>query len=407
VILLRLAWRNIFRNTRRTVLSGIAIGIGLAVMIFGDAFLTGMSESMIRTSTDTFAGQGQIHARGFRDTFEVERTVKNLQVVVDGLKKEERIQAFSLRTQSFAMLASAANVASIMLYGIDPARERDISKIDEAITEGRYLGDSNTQQILIGSKTAEVLEVGIGDRVVVTAARAGTGELSQEMLRVGGIFHFGIQELDSAVAFIGLKKSQEILGLGQNVHEIALRFHRLEDAGNRSLAFWRRYSRDGNEAIGWKDILPQMEAVLKMSTLSKAITASIIFGIVGLTIMNTLFMSLYERMFEFGVLRAIGTRPLRMALMILLEGGSLAIISIVIGSAVGFLFSWVFSVYGIDYRGIEFAGTTINELIYPVMNIRQYLLNPLYVLLFTLVAALYPAYYAARLTPSKAMKRSL
>lgn len=122
--------------------------------------------------------------------------------------------------------------------------------------------------------------------------------------------------------------------------------------------------------------------------------------------MNTLFMSLYERMFEFGVLRAIGTRPLRMALMILLEGGCLAIISIIIGSAIGFFFSWLFSVYGIDYRGIEFAGTTINELIYPVMNVRQYLLNPLYVLFFTLVAALYPAWYAARLTPAKAMKRS-
>jgi len=406
VILLRLAWRNIFRNTRRTILSGIAIGIGLAVMIFGDAFMTGINESMIRTATDTFAGQGQIHARGFRDTLEVEQTINNLQWVVDGLNKEERIQVFSLRTESFAMLASAANVTSIMLYGIDPAQERDISKIDEAITEGRYLGGSNTEQILIGSKTAEVLEVGIGDRVVVTVAQAGTGDLSQEMLRVSGIFRFGIQELDSAVAFIGLKKSQEILGLGQGVHEIALRFHNLEDAGNRSLGFWKRYSRYGNEAIGWKDIMPQMEAVLEMATLSKVITASIIFGIVGLTIMNTLFMSLYERMFEFGVLRAIGTRPLRIALMILLEGGCLAIISIIIGSAIGFFFSWLFSVYGIDYRGIEFAGTTINELIYPVMNVRQYLLNPLYVLFFTLVAALYPAYYAARLTPAKAMKRS-
>ena len=135
MILLKLAWRNIFRNTRRTILSGIAIGIGLAVMIFGDAFMTGINESMIRTSTDTFAGQGQIHAQGFRDTLEVEKTINNLQWVVDGLKKEERIQAFSLRTESFAMLASAANVTSIMLYGIDPAQERDISKIDEAITD--------------------------------------------------------------------------------------------------------------------------------------------------------------------------------------------------------------------------------------------------------------------------------
>ncbi len=406
MILLRLAWRNIFRNKRRTILSGIAIGIGLGVMIFGDAFMIGMFESMIRSATDSFIGQGQIHADGFRDTLEVEKTVNNLQRVVDGLKNEKRIKNFSLRTQSFAMLTSAANVTSIMLYGIDPVHEKDISEIDEAIKEGTYPGDSDMQQILIGSKTAATLEAGIGDRLVVTVAQAGTGDLSQEMFRVSGIFHFGIQEMDGAMVFIDLKKSQEILGLGQDVHEIALRFHDLKDAGDRSLNFWKKYSQNGNEAIGWKDIMPQMEALLKMSDLSKAITAIIIFSIVGLTIMNTLFMSLYERMFEFGVLRAIGTRPLRMALMILLEGGSLAVISIIIGNAIGFFFSYLFSVYGIDYRGIEFAGTTINELIYPVMNTRQYLLNPLYVFLFTLIAAIYPAYYTARLTPAKAMKRS-
>jgi len=406
MILLRLAWRNIFRNKRRTILSGIAIGIGLGVMIFGDAFMIGMFENMIRSATDSFIGQGQIHADGFRDTLEVEKTVNNLQKVVDSLKNEKRIKKFSLRTQSFAMLTSAANVSSIMLYGIDPAHEKDISEIDEAIKEGTYLGDSDMQQILIGSKTAATLEAGIGDRLVITVAQAGTGNLSQEMFRVSGIFHFGIQEMDSAMAFIDLKKSQEILGLGQDVHEIALRFYDLKDAGDRSLDFWKKYSQNGNEAIGWKDIMPQMEALLKMSALSKAITAIIIFSIVGLTIMNTLFMSLYERMFEFGVLRAIGTRPLGMALMILLEGGSLAVISIIIGSAIGFFFSYLFSVYGIDYRGIEFAGTTINELIYPVMNTRQYLLNPLYVFLFTLIAAIYPAYYTARLTPAKAMKRS-
>ncbi len=406
MILLRLAWRNIFRNKRRTILSGIAIGIGLGVMIFGDAFMIGMFESMIRSATDSFIGQGQIHADGFRDTLEVEKTVNNLQRVVDGLKNEKRIKNFSLRTQSFAMLTSAANVTSIMLYGIDPVHEKDISEIDEAIKEGTYPGDSDMQQILIGSKTAATLEAGIGDRLVVTVAQAGTGDLSQEMFRVSGIFHFGIQEMDGAMVFIDLKKSQEILGLGQDVHEIALRFHDLKDAGDRSLNFWKKYSQNGNEAIGWKDIMPQMEALLKMSDLSKAITAIIIFSIVGLTIMNTLFMSLYERMFEFGVLRAIGTRPLRMALMILLEGGYLAVISIIIGNAIGFFFSYLFSVYGIDYRGIEFAGTTINELIYPVMNTRQYLLNPLYVFLFTLIAAIYPAYYTARLTPAKAMKRS-
>lgn len=406
-MLLKLAWRNVLRNKRRTVLSGLAVGIGLAAMIFVDGLYKGMLESMIRTATDTFLGQAQIHAEGFRNTLEVEKTINRSEDIMKSLRSESLISGFSPRTVSFGMLSSAGGVNSVVLYGIQPETEKHISMLDEALRSGDYLDPEGMGQILIGSKTAETLEVETGDRVVLTVAQAGSGEISQDMFRVSGIFHLGIREADRGMAFINIRQSRDLLALGQAAHEITLKFRDINDAGDRSLTFWRRYSQAGNEAVGWRDLVPQLDSVIGMTEISNVIISLMVFGIVAITIMNSLFMSLYERMFEFGVLRAVGTRPVNMAIIIFLEAASLSLISIFLGLVLGLTVMQIFSVYGINYKGIEFAGVTITELIYPVMALRQFTLFPLLIFVFSLIAAIYPAVFAAKLTPARAMQRSM
>jgi ABC-type lipoprotein release transport system permease subunit len=407
ILLLKLAWRNVLRNKRRTVLSGIAVGICLASLIFVDALFIGMTESMIVMATDTFLGQGQIHAQGFRSAMEAEKTINGAEKILKGLKNENDVSDFAPRTIAFGMISSAANVNAVMLNGIDPTLEQNLSKLDEAIREGSYLKPDGKRQILIGSKLAETLEVGLDDKVVITVAQADTGELSQEMFRVSGIFHYGIREVDGGAAYINLGKSQELLGLGNRIHEIALRFRSIEIAGDRSLKFWADYSKNSNEALGWKDIVPQLENIIELTDFSTFISLALIFAIVAIIIMNTLFMSLYERMFEFGVLRAIGTRPYKMASIIILEAASISIISIIIGAFTGALFTGYYSIHGIDYTGIEFAGVTLRELLYPVFSLSQFTVFPVLIFAFSVIAALYPAVFAAKLTPAKAMQKSL
>ena len=406
-LLFKLAWRNVLRNKRRTVLSGIAVGIGLASLMFVDGLYVGMLESMIRTATDTFLGQGQVHAQGFRDTLEVDKTINNSEAFMKSLETENLVSDFSPRTVSFGMLSSASGVNSVLLYGIEPDTERHISMIDEAVRQGNYLTPPGTGQILIGSKAAETLEVETGDRLVLTMAQAGTGELSQDMFRVTGIFHMGIREIDSDMAFINIKQAQELLALDRDVHEISLKFNDINDAGDRSLEFWEKYSEQDNEALGWKDLVPQLDSVIGMTDISNLIITSLVFAIVAVIIMNTLFMSLYERMFEFGVLRAVGTRPVNMALIIFFEATSLSLISIIIGLGIGYVFMYIFSVYGINYKGIEFAGVTITELIYPVVRPRQFTVFPVLIFIFSFIAAIYPAVFAAKLTPARAMQKSM
>ncbi|MBU0479957.1 MAG: ABC transporter permease [Proteobacteria bacterium] len=406
-MLLKLAWRNMFRNKRRTFLSGLAVGMGLASMIFVFGVYDGMLKSMIRTATDSFLGEGQIHALGFRDTNEVELTIKDFQGVMQSLEMEEVIERFTPRTITIGMLTSPSDVATALVYGIDPVSEPPLSRLDEAMREGKYLQNDDLRGILVGSKAAENLEIGIGDRVVLTAARAGTGELAQELFRVRGIFHYDIKEADSGMMYIHIDKAREMLGIGPTAHEIALKFTDIELAGDRSLPFWTRCTTGGNEALGWNDIVPQLDSVVAMTDIGAFIIGILVFCIVALTIMNTLFMSLYERMYEFGVLRAIGTRPLSMAGLILFEALLLGVVSSIIGAALGLLLTGYFNIYGIDYRGIEFASVTFTELLYPTIIPRHYLTVPLLILGFAGIAALYPAWFAARLKPAETMRRSL
>ena len=413
-ILIKLAWRNIFRNKRRTIIAGIAIGIGLAALIFVDALWIGMERNMIKAATASFLGDGQIHREGFRETQEVEKTINDLGALTSSLEQEAIVAHFTRRTLAFGMITSPANVGAINLMGIHPPTEKYLSQIDDAIIEGTYFEGNSERDIVIGKKLAETLEVEMDSRVVVTVAQVGSGrrvpsdsgDFSQEMFRISGIYHLADQEMNSGMAFVRLEKAQQMLALGNGVHEIAIKFTDTKYGQDKDLPFWAQYSKHGNQASSWTEILPQLEAAFEVVKFSRYIMGVILFGVVVFGIVNTLFMSLYERMFEFGVLRAIGTRPSGMAQLILFEAGALAILSIVFGVMLGFVVTYFFTIVGLDYTGIEMMGVTIQELIYPIMKPEQFVFYPIWVFVFTIITGLYPAWYAAKMSPADAMRRS-
>ncbi len=403
---IKLASRNIFRNKRRTFIAGTAIGIGLAALIFTDALVIGMENNMIASATESFMGEGQIHRKGFRESYDVEETIVGPDKIMQQLGQEPMVTHFTARTLSFAMMTSPANVSSVTMVGIDPATERHLSQIDEAMIRGEYFSGDNVRDIVIGDKLAEILEADIGSRVVLTVAQAHTGDLAQEMFRVSGIYHFNIREMDLAMAFIRLPKAQQMLNLDHGVHEIAILFKNETFGRNPDNPFWARYSQNGNEAVPWTVLMPMLAKSIEVSQFATFLVGVILFGVVALGIVNTLFMSMHERMFEFGVLRAVGTRAMAMARLIVIEAGTLAALSIVLGAIMGLIVTAIVMHTGINYTGIEFAGVTFRKLLYPVLTVKQFILYPAIVFVFTLLVALYPAAYAARLSPSKAMRRS-
>lgn len=404
---IKLAWRNLFRNKRRTIIASIAIGIGLAALMFTDAVMVGMKDNMIRSATSSFLGEAQIHAKGFRDTQEVDLTIKGLEGVKHTLDQSDVVTEYACRTTTFSMITSPANVSSIVLFGIEPEKEKILSEIDDAIGMGEFFGGDNERDIVIGKKLAATLEVGLGDRVVVTVSQSKTGEIFQEMFRVSGIYFFNIKEMDTGMAFVRLKKAQEMLALGAEVHEIAVKFKDLRLASNDKLAFWSDFGDQQNEVASWVVLLPQLKAVFDMTGISLLLMGIILFAVVTFGIINTLFMSLYERMFEFGVIRAVGTRPSGVRKLVIYEAGALAFISNVMGVLLGLGITSLFMKVGIDYTGIEFAGTTITKMLYPVMKVHQFIVYPVSVFLFTLIVGLYPAMVAGKMKVAEALRKSL
>jgi len=404
---LKLAWRNIFRNKRRTIIASIAIGIGLASLIFFDALLIGMKDNLIKSATSTFLGEAQIHRNEFRETQEANLTIVKSEGIIKSLGKEEIVEAFTPRTLSFGMLSSPANVNAVVLAGIEPETEKALSKIDDTIIAGDFFKSNNKREIIIGNKLAETLEVSLGDRVVVTVSQIGSGDLSQEMFRISGIYRFNIKEMDSGMAFIRLPKAQEMLGLEGQIHEIAIKFKKLEYASQAELPFWKKYAKNDNEAAGWLEIMPQMKAVFDMTSISRFVMIFILFVVVLFGIINTLFMSLYERMFEFGVLRAIGTRPSGARKLMLFEAGALGILSITIGVILGLAICLISAQIGFNWQGLELAGASIQEVLYPVIQLKQYIFYPLSIFIFTLIIGLYPAYIAGKMNVADALRKSL
>lgn len=406
-IYIKLAFRNLLRNKRRSFIAGTGIGIGLASMIFMDALIIGMERNMVETATATFLGDGQIQREGLRDTMQAELTINRLDHVIENLKQEEVVKRFSVRTMAFGTIASPANFGSVEIVGIDPEFEKDISEVDEAIIEGSYFEGDNARDIVIGVKLADLLEVDLGDRLVGTVAQAETGDLSQELFRVSGIFSFNITEMDRGMVFVRLSKAREMLGIGNDAQAIVLDLDDPNIGLDDGFYLWQKYSADGNECFGWTQILPQVKTAFELSRFSTYILGLVLFGIVALGIINTLFMSLYERMFEFGVLRAIGTRPFGIGQMIVYEAAALAVLSIVLGSILGLIITYITALFGIDFRGIEYVGVTFRRLLYPILTVRQFIEYPLWVFVFTTLVGLYPARYAAKLLPAEAMRRSL
>ncbi len=403
---LKLAWRNLFRNTRRTVLTCILISSSLIVLILVDGIMIGMVDLMIGGITQTLEGEAQVNRKGFRDNLEAELYLDNPDEILATLEAAPGLSGYAPRVMVGSMIASPYNTTAGLIYGVDAESEVAVSKIKEAVYEGSYLTGKD-REILIGIDMADLLEVELGDRIVITAAAVDTNEIMQELFRVSGFTEFGPDELDESFVFINLSQAQRLLGMENRLHQIAIRFENPEDPRNSDLPLFKKLSDGEVEALGWLDLQPGIGAMLEMTRYATAIVGVVLFLLASLGVINSMFMSIYERIYEFGVAKAIGTTPLQIIFLVLFEALFLALISCVFGIVLGYLFSTYFAEYGVPMGEFEFSGVVMDGNIYTVLAWYQFVTFPIYVTLLTLIAAIYPAVFASRIVPTQALQRAL
>ena len=417
MLILTLAIRNLFRNTRRTLLTILLIATSLSALILTDALSRGMTQTMVENLTHTLAGEAQIHRRGFRDNFSTDLYIADVEPIGNRLSHDSRIAAYANRVISGGMISSTYNISAGLIYGVDATAERQVSKLEQAVTRGNYLSGSDhllisdasqasAAEIMIGEPLADLLEVGLGDRIVITLAAADTGELAQALFRVSGIFLFGTREIDENLVFINLTQARKLLEI-QGSHEIAVRFNEPDNNSATIASALQHFNTPSIEALGWRALNPEIDAMLDMTGYSTLIVGTILFLLASLGVINAMFMSIYERIYEFGVAKAIGTRPSQLFVLIMTEALLLALISCLIGMLLAAATCLWFAETGIPLGDMEISGVAMSDNIPTVMAWSQFTSLPLYVLALIMVAALYPARFAARITPTDALHRSL
>ncbi len=400
---IKIAWRNIWRHKRRSMIIISSIVIGIIAMMLNDSVGRGMMEQMLERLIVAHVSHIQIHDEGFENDNDVHKTVPEHHKIESILSTAPYIKHYSKRVSVFGLLSSANASAGAAIIGIQPDKERNITDIHSKIISGKYLS-GNPHEIVIGVKIAEKLEVEIGDKVVSVASDIN-GNVSNELFRVVGIYKTSDDNFDKTYIYIPIETAQQMLGIGDGVHEFAMittnsklvpqykdKLSKAIDGKYEILTFWEKMPM----MLSWIDMYDQMIIIIYL-----IIGFAVLFGIV-----NIMLMAVFERVHEFGVLMSIGMKRTKVFTMVLQEAFMLGFVGTVIGFVLGMVIYYPLSVYGIDFSiyAESLSSYGLGSILYPKMTIEVVLYSFLTMPIVTVVGAIYPAMKAIRLQPTEAMR---
>jgi len=403
----KMAWRNIWRNPRRTVLTLCAIAFASLLLIFMLSFQFGSYETMINSAVKIHTGHLQIQTAGYHDKKSIRLLVPQPAVIGNILAKIPQVDAFAFRAEAFSLASSQKRTYGVLVTGIDPQREAKVSKLKKLIRKGKYLAPGDYDQALVGQLLANNLKVRIGEELTLLG-QGRDGSVAATVVKVKGIYRSGLDVFDRASIQIPLDTFQDVFNMEGAVHVVvavgkslsqvsrikALALKGLSSAGLRSM-----------RVLDWEALMPGLREAIEMDLVSGLIFYGLLIIVVAFSILNTFLMAIFERTREFGVLMAIGTTPRRLTKLLLIESMSITILGIVAGIVSGILVTYYFQVHGIDVSGSSdlLGQFGISGRMYPKLSGPSILIGPGMILIVTFLAALYPALKVRGLRPVEAM----
>jgi ABC-type lipoprotein release transport system permease subunit len=400
----QLGWRNIWRNPRRTTVIMLAVIIGVWSMIFLGALMRGMIEDMIKNGITTLTGHIQVHHKGYRDDPVIQNSIMDPDTIESVL---ERVlppgTRWTRRVRVNAIASNARHSDGVTLVGINPETEAKVSFIGQAVTQGRYLKPVDKNGIVVGRALVEKFETRLGHRLVLMS-QDRDGQIASRAFRIVGVFRAEMEATEKQFVFVTISAAQDMLKLKEGISEVSIILPDQREAARVANQI-RTALPPTYEVHSWRELLPLLAAYLRLFNGFLWLWYLVVFIAMGFGIVNTMLMAVFERIREFGLLKALGMRPWWIIKEVLAESFFLLVMGMAIGNTLGLSSVLVLSGRGIDLTalaaGTEFFGMT--RVIYPAVSGIDVAMANLMVFILGLLVSVYPAAKAARFTPVEAL----
>ena len=414
--LFQLAWRNLWRNPRRTFIAMAAIALGYAMLLFVACLMAGLRWQMIENGTRLVLSEIQVHAPGYYPNRSIQKTLggakgTDVGALLGAITADPRVYATAPRVYGYGLAsASHGSSAGVALMGVVPDQEAKITVLNTQIVKGSYLTKLQNK-VVVGDKLASVIGVGVGSEIVLLT-QAVDGSMGNDLYTVEGIFHTGLDVMDRNLVLMPLSSLQDLLHLPPGrVHEVGIKLYDITEATTVAAALQTRLSKTlPVQVSAWPELAPDLADYVQFNHGVTFVLFFIFFLLAVIGIMNTMLMAVFERTRELGMLMALGMRPVQVIGLIMAEAAGLAAASLVLGAAIGAPLLWYLQEHGLDLGGatgevVSVAGVVVGHLWYGRQDFSAYAQAAVGLAVTALVSALYPAWRAAHFRPTEAIRK--
>jgi ABC-type lipoprotein release transport system permease subunit len=402
---LKLAWRNAWRNWRRTSIAVVAIVLGLVLLLFFDGFIKGSDQAIFGNAVRLYGGNVQAHAPGYRE--KASRLpllpMESAEAVVEAATAEPQVVAAAKRINTGGIVSSREGAFPVIITGIEPGVEAPLSIQAENVTQGRFLLDEDGDAILIGQGLADLLRVSAGDRVKLLG-RGKNEEIRQRTMTIVGVYDLGMAEAEKGAVFITLPEAQSLYNLRDKVTEVSIS---LETVGQEEpVVSALQAALPTYEIDSWDTLRPEMRQTLATKLAFTSVFGLVVVFIASIGILNIQLMAVFERTREMGVLAAVGMKGRQIMNVFLLEGTLIGAVGAVIGCLISALLLGLLGRVGIDFSFAAEMGemtALLGDRIYPSVTAAGIISRGITVTLIVAIASFYPAWQASRKEPAEAL----
>ncbi len=405
---LRIAWRNLWRNRRRTALALAAIGLSVALVLVYDSILRAYGDWMTDTVTGPMLGHAQAHAPGWRKDRSMDRTLRGAAAALEALRRLPEVEGATARVYAPALAARGEEGFAVLVIGLDPAGESGPMGLLAGASE-----PPRGRRALLGRPLAELMGVSAGDEIAIVGTGAD-GSLANELFTVAGLVSTSVDLVNRQAVLVGLEEAQELFAMRGEAHEIVIRGRGRDPARARALAARAAALPElrGAEVLDWRTLSPEMVGLLELVQVAWVFVLVLILLAAAAGVANTMLMATYERTHELGMLLALGAGPGRIVRLVLCEAVALGLTGALLGTALGVGLVAATHRTGVDWaaltgggpRELSFGGLNWSLVLHPTLAVEDVVRAAVAVVVTSLLAAAWPAARAARLEPSRALR---